>query len=154
LIRSLDRMARIIVVEDSIAQRSALMELLEGDGHVMHGAATAAEAIGTLRSVPIDIVLLDLALPDARGTSALTRIRSAAPTARIVVVSACCDLEWRSFDFSQTRVALVALGADAYVPKPVDMKDLTAALVIPGGPRRASGVRPVLQLDPKARNAS
>ncbi len=125
-------MAGIIVVEDSAPERGALVSLLQGGGHVLHTAATAAEAIALLEHTRVDIVLFDLNLSDGSGIQGLIEIRAAAPEIQIVVVSAFADLAHSDAD-------LFELGADAYVPKPVELSRLRIALQRVA-PRKASGV--------------
>ncbi|MDR5865481.1 response regulator transcription factor [Halomonas koreensis] len=68
----------------------------------------------------LDLVLLDLGLPDAEGLAGLSRLREACPTLPVVVVSA-----------EQERTTIldaIALGAVGYIPKSTPRPDLIAAL--------------------------
>jgi signal transduction histidine kinase len=67
------------------------------------------EALALLRAEPFEIVLLDLGLPDADGTEALTRVSSCSPAVPIVVLSALNDLE--------VAIESMRLGAQEYLVK-------------------------------------
>lgn len=101
--------------------RLGVRAMLEREGFVVAGAtATCAEGVGLLADAHADVVLLDLHLPDATGTEAVTRMREAAPAVPLVV-----------FSVDRTpaliRAALRA-GASGYVTKDAPISRLVAAL--------------------------
>lgn len=65
-----------------------------------------------------DFVLLDLTMPGMSGYEVLEKLRALDPTARVVVISA--DVQ------DQARQRVIAIGALAYVPKPVNTEDVAA----------------------------
>ena len=75
----------------------------------------------------LQLVLLDLGLPDAQGLASLTALRDHAPNARHVVVSA--------DDRPDTVMAAIEAGAVGFIPKTSDLRAMTAALdcVLQGG---------------------
>jgi two-component system KDP operon response regulator KdpE len=107
----------VLVVDDEIQIRRFLRAGFELDGFVVHEAKDAAEALraATLRS--IDLVILDLALPDLDGAEVLERLRSWSSVPVIV-------LSVRSNEAEKVR--LLELGADDYVVKPFGMAELLA----------------------------
>lgn len=108
--------ATILIVDDEAAIRRLLRNTLEGAGHVVLAAATAAEALTQLASSP-DLVLLDLGLPDRDGLELLPVIAGRGRTA-VLVVSA--------RDATDEKVAALDLGAVDYVTKPFDTSELLA----------------------------
>lgn len=80
---------RVVIVDDHPVVRRGLKALLCGqpDLSVVGEAASAAEAAAVLEEVRPDVVLLDLRLPDASGTEAITRILATKLGTRILVVS-------------------------------------------------------------------
>src|SRR4030081_3529203 len=106
-----------LLVEDNPADAELIAVRLEpgpqGAGstpvRIIH-RGTAATACAALRYWAVDVVILDLTLPDARGLEALHRIRDAAPGAPVIVLSGIAD----------QALALEALraGAQDYVMKP------------------------------------
>ncbi len=80
---------RVLVVDDHPLTRSALSSLLEQSSFDVVGeAADGAEAVERARQLQPDLVLLDLAMPGVDGLTALPRVREAAPTCEVVVLTA------------------------------------------------------------------
>ncbi|HET9947295.1 MAG TPA: response regulator, partial [Longimicrobiales bacterium] len=111
---------RILVVEDDPEIRYLLGAILEGEDRDVGCATTGAEALGALEDGAVDVVVLDLILPDVDGRTLLSRIRDSARTAatEVVVVTARTGPE--------VRQECYALGADAFVEKPFDPEALVA----------------------------
>jgi DNA-binding response OmpR family regulator len=109
---------RVLLVEDDDAFASALSDGLSARGYLTTRAASGAAALDALQDVqPVDLVLLDLGLPDGDGLRLCTRIRqlSAVP---VIVVTARGDLS--------SRVQGLRGGADDYVVKPFALAELLA----------------------------
>ena len=82
-------MTRVLIVDDHPLTRSALGSLLGANGFDVVGEASdGIEAIDTARALQPDLVLLDLSMPELDGISALPRLRAAAPTCDVVVLTA------------------------------------------------------------------
>jgi two-component system KDP operon response regulator KdpE len=110
---------RILVVDDEPQLLRALRTTLEGVGYEVETAETGEAALAAASFHPPDAVLLDLVLPDMRGTDVCRELRrwSAAP---IVLVSAVDD--------EAEKVAALDAGADDYVTKPFSIAELQARL--------------------------
>jgi two-component system response regulator RegX3 len=106
---------RLLLVEDDDAIAAPLIQGLERGGHVVERAATGAEAL--VRVAGVELVLLDLGLPDMDGADVCRHIRSVSGLP-IIVVSARGD--------ESDRVLALDLGADDYVVKPFGMRELLA----------------------------
>src|SRR2546425_2272402 len=79
----------ILIVDDHPLTRSALTALLEQNGFSVVGDAADGEAaIEQARKLGPDLVLLDLSMPGMNGLEALPRLREAAPSAEVVVLTA------------------------------------------------------------------
>jgi CheY-like chemotaxis protein/anti-sigma regulatory factor (Ser/Thr protein kinase) len=93
-------LARVVVVDDVLEMRRLLRTALRfgGGGRfaVVGAAGTGAEAVALAARLQPQILVLDLGLPDLSGHQLVTRIREAAPYAKIVVFSggAPDDVEW------------------------------------------------------------
>ncbi|HQU27177.1 MAG TPA: response regulator transcription factor [Acidimicrobiales bacterium] len=107
---------RVLVVEDDRAIASALHRALEREGFSPVTAGTAADALNAL---PVDVVLLDLGLPDRDGVELLARLREVS-SAPVIIVTA------RGTE--EDRVAGLDLGADDYVVKPFGVRELVARM--------------------------
>src|SRR5205823_11185923 len=111
--------ARILVVDDEPQILRALQLKLRGAGYVVDTAATAADALAAAAARPPDAVILDLLLPDGRGTDVAAELRgwTGAP---ILVLSAVGE--------EAEKVAALDAGADDYVTKPFGVDELLARL--------------------------
>lgn len=123
------------MVEDDAGVRRALRRLMVAQGHHVLEAGTSAQARVALSREPVDVVVLDLHLPDGSGLDLLSGIRSVAASASVVVLTG-------SDDGDEMREAL-RRGASAYLRKPLDALTLEAqvSLCLTRGrtPPRASG---------------
>ena len=106
---------RLLVVEDDDAIAEPLVQGLERAGYAVDRAATGAEAL--VRVASVELVLLDLGLPDMDGSDVCRLIRSVSAVP-IIVVSARGD--------ESERVLGLELGADDYIVKPFGMRELIA----------------------------
>jgi two-component system KDP operon response regulator KdpE len=111
--------ARVLVVDDEPQILRALQTNLRGAGYEVETAATAEEALAAAAMRPPDAVILDLVLPDGRGTDVCRELRgwSDAPVLLLSVVGE-----------EREKVAALDAGADDYVEKPFSIDELLARL--------------------------
>lgn len=107
----------VLIVDDEIQIRRFLRTGFELNGFVVHEASTGTDAIRSTTLRPVDIVIVDLGLPDMDGSEVVERIRSWS-TVPIIVLSV------RSAEAQ--KVHLLELGADDYIVKPFGMAELLA----------------------------
>lgn len=83
-------MATVLVVDDVEMFRSIVLHALKGAGHVALGAPDGAAALQLLEMTPVDLILLDLAMPKMNGIQFLERLRADRRFASlpVIVVSA------------------------------------------------------------------
>jgi DNA-binding NarL/FixJ family response regulator len=120
--RAFEQETRVLLAEDHTLVREGLRELLDAQpgiriiGEVSDGREAVAE---TLRLTP-DVVVMDAWLPRLSGLLALTEIRKASPSTRVVMLSA----------YERVGFVVEALreGAYAYVPKSAPASELLAAI--------------------------
>ena len=110
-------MSRLLLVEDDPAIAGALELLLHRDGHTVEAVTTGAEALSPTHN-DVDLLVLDLGLPDMDGLDVCRRLREDGNDVPILVVSA------RASE-ADAVIALDA-GADDYVVKPFRSKELQA----------------------------
>ena len=112
----------VLIVEDNPTVATALVAYLEQEHRVVHLAATATRAEELLAAHPIDIVLLDLILPDRDGRDLLLQLREDPETAGlpVMVLSARAG--------AVTRAECLAVGASEFLEKPADPKVLRQAV--------------------------
>lgn len=86
--QSCSKPARLIVVEDDVEAREALVELLELDGYQVDGCANARTAMASLSKAADDAILItDVTLPDADGITLALDATAKFPSCRVIVVS-------------------------------------------------------------------
>jgi DNA-binding NarL/FixJ family response regulator len=111
-------MERMMIVEDHSAFAQALGLVLGAHTQIAH-ARTLQEGRALLRTdEPLDLVVLDLSLPDGVGTELVPEIRERDPRTSVVILSAREDIG---------EVASEA-GADAAIPKETPLPDIIATL--------------------------
>jgi two-component system cell cycle response regulator len=106
--------ASILIVEDNPNSLELMTYLLGTRGHRGLCARTGAEALQLARAEPVDLVLLDLQLPDLDGYQVLRQLRAMPGFARtkIIAVTAVAMLG--------DRERTLAAGFDHYIPKPIN----------------------------------
>jgi two-component system, OmpR family, KDP operon response regulator KdpE len=112
-------MSRVLVVDDEPQILRALQTSLKGAGYEVDVASTAKEALTTAAVRRPDAVILDLVLPDGRGTDVTRELRSWT-SVPVIVLSVVDDEE--------EKVAALDAGADDYVTKPFGLDELLARL--------------------------
>jgi serine phosphatase RsbU (regulator of sigma subunit)/DNA-binding NarL/FixJ family response regulator len=111
----------VLVVDDSESNRYVLSSWLRRAGHAVIEAATAAEAYAALAARAVDLVILDVQLPDASGLDVCEHIKSDPATEAVPVLHV-----------SATAVAVgdraagLQRGADGYLVEPVEREELLA----------------------------
>jgi len=79
---------RILVVDDELNIRGALVTLLEKKEYQVRGAASAEEALEQLETTPADLVLTDLKMPGMGGMEFLCRLKQKWPDIEVLVMTA------------------------------------------------------------------
>jgi two-component system phosphate regulon response regulator PhoB len=112
------RMARVLVIEDEADLREVLDYNLTKEGHRVTLVATGAEGLRVAREQQPELILLDLMLPDATGTSVCKTLKKDPATREIRVIMVTAKGE------EIDRVVGFELGADDYVVKPFSVREL------------------------------
>jgi DNA-binding response OmpR family regulator len=115
---SLQRL-RIIVVEDSEELCLLLVAGLREFGHEVRGVASGLDLDAAMAEAPADMVILDIGLPGEDGMSIAKRLRRTCKCGIVMVTS---------YGRVDDRVHSFGSGADLYFVKPVDLRELDAAL--------------------------
>lgn len=129
--------ATILVVEDDRTVATATRAFVKGPGRTITVAESAAEALSVLETRDVDVVILDLILPDRDGRDVLVQMREQASTSTVPVVVL------SSTAGAVARAECMAVGADEFIEKPADPESLRAAVArqIENGRRRRDAVR-------------
>jgi two-component system phosphate regulon response regulator OmpR len=111
--------AAVLLVDDDEALTALLIELLGRFGLAARAAATPEEGLRLLRGQPPDIVILDVMLPGMDGFEVCRRIREISRVP-IIMLTARGDVT--------DRIVGLELGADDYLPKPFEPRELVARI--------------------------
>jgi DNA-binding response OmpR family regulator len=109
---------RLLVVEDEARIASFLVRGLRAQGYAVDHVATGGEALSGARDPELDLMILDLGLPDMDGTEVLRRVRESGSRLPILVLTARGEVG--------DRVESLDLGADDYLVKPFAFDELLA----------------------------
>ena len=112
-------MTRILIVEDEASFSEALEFLLGKEGFQVVTAATGTEALRKFEQGGIDLVLLDLMIPEISGTEVCRQIRSKSRTPIIMLTAKDSEVD---------KVVGLEIGADDYVTKPYSSRELVARI--------------------------
>ena len=111
---------RVLVVDDEEGIRFALQSFLEAKGYAVTLAESCGEAEKVFRTTPVDLVVLDFALPDGDGVDLFTRLRAVDGFVPVVMLTAHGSIE--------LAVRAIQRGMDQCLVKPVDLPSLGAVL--------------------------
>jgi DNA-binding NtrC family response regulator len=100
----------VLVIDDEPVLQDVLGTLLGASGFEVHAAMTASEGMRILAEEEVDVVLLDMMLPDRNGLEILPEIRSQVPDLPVIVITAHSSVE--------SAILAMREGAFHYVPKP------------------------------------
>lgn len=134
-------MGKILIVEDEIIIRQSICRLLSRHGHDVFEAESAEDALAQYTLTHFDLILSDLRLPGASGT---TLIEPAAPKPVLVMTS---------YASLKSAIEAMKLGAAEYIAKPFDhdemIKLVNQLLQAPPRPKRALSPGPTQQEMPE-----
>lgn len=119
-------MKKILIVEDDISIHNVLEELLKQENYLTFNAYSGTEALLLLEKEKYDLILLDLMLPGLSGEEIITKINNIP----IIVLSAKIS--------SDDKVNCLLSGANDYITKPFDGKELLARIEVQLRPKNKS----------------
>ena len=111
-------MARILIVEDELPMRTALLETIQAHGYRVALAQDGPSGLERALAEPFDLILLDVMMPGLDGYSVCRELRRRACHSPILMLTA--------KGFVDDRVEGLEAGADDYLVKPFSMKELIA----------------------------
>ena len=109
---------QILVVDDEAAIADLVEVYLRSEGFAVHKSGTAGDALACVDSVPLDLAILDVMLPDMDGFALCRRIREGGKLFPIVMLTARVE--------DMDKITGLTLGADDYVTKPFNPLELVA----------------------------
>ncbi|MBU1225565.1 MAG: response regulator transcription factor [Gammaproteobacteria bacterium] len=128
-------MIRVAIVDDHQIVRTGFRELLSEDVSISIGfeAATGDEALEKLRTLPCDVLLLDISLPGKSGIDVLRGVRQRYPDVRVLILS--------GFPEESYALAMIRNGANGYLCKDCERDELLRAIHMVSTGRRYVSAR-------------
>lgn len=126
---------RILLVEDAIDVAEAICSTFARRGDAVDHVTTVADAEASIAVQDYDVAVLDIGLPDGSGTEVLKALRNRRSVTPVLMLSARTKVD--------DRVSALDSGADDYLVKPFDLRELEArvrALSRRTGPDRAGTI--------------
>jgi DNA-binding response OmpR family regulator len=130
---------RILIVDDDATLRGRLAKYLEGEGFHATTAKDGAEMRDIIAASPVDLIILDLMMPGEDGLT-LTRLLRERSKVGILILTGKGD--------TVDRVVGLEMGADDYLPKPFELRELLAR--VRSILRRVAGARSTGAAEPAA----
>jgi two-component system cell cycle response regulator DivK len=109
----------ILYVEDDFNNRTLVRRVLEAEGYQLVDAANAGQAMKCLKEHKIDLILMDINMPEMDGYALTTRIKSVPEYAKIPIVAMTANV------MRGDRERSLEAGCDGYIQKPIDIDLLT-----------------------------
>jgi two-component system response regulator MprA len=132
---------KVGVCEDHEPIRRVLVRGLRGAGHEVVVAHDGGEALRVLAAARLDVLVMDIGLPDADGRDVVRSLKAAGQHAPVLFLTA--------LGATHEKLEGFAVGADDYVVKPFELSELLARLQVLARRRVAADAAPVgLVLDP------
>jgi len=114
------RKRRVLIVDDDVCIGRTMLPILEDEGFEPDLACNGKEALEKAKDKSYDVALLDINLPDMKGTQLLKAIGQLAPSTVKIMVTA--YPEW------QTSLDALKWGADGYLVKPINPKEIVKTM--------------------------
>jgi len=115
-------MSVILIVEDNEKNMKLVRDVLQVKGYQTLEAATAEDGIALAQAHSPDLVLMDIQLPGMNGIEALGVLRENPATAHIPVIAVTASV------MQQDRKLITEAGFDAYIGKPINLKEFLQAV--------------------------
>jgi two-component system nitrogen regulation response regulator NtrX len=110
----------VLIVDDEEGIRSSLASILSEEGYAVESVATGEDCLERLARGPVDVVLLDVWLPNIDGLETLERMRQQGQLPMVVMISGHANIE--------TAVRATKLGAFDFIEKPLSIESTTRAV--------------------------
>jgi two-component system KDP operon response regulator KdpE len=115
-----NRLENVLLVEDDSSIRRSLKATLSAMGFEIGEASSGEDALTTLRMASYDVLLMDLNMPGMGGVEACRRVRREFPQMSILVLTV--------RDSEEDKIEALDAGADDYITKPFQVRELTARI--------------------------
>jgi two-component system, response regulator, stage 0 sporulation protein F len=111
-------MKKILVADDEMAIRLLYSEELKEDGYEVYVAANGREALEIVDKIPLDLIILDIKMPEMDGIEALRQIKEKRPDLPVLLSTA----------YGEYKQDFATWASDEYLVKSSDLDDLKSAV--------------------------
>ena len=141
---------RVLLAEDNVVNCQLVTRLLEKQGHTVVIAKNGIEALEAVEREELDLVLMDVQMPEMDGLEAIRVIRSNEKISKrhLAIISLTAHV------MKGDREKCIEAGADDYIPKPIQPPNLFAAIERMRNPMRIHKTPPSAPIVPDALNAA
>ncbi len=108
----------ILYVEDNSDNRNLIRRVLEAEGYSVVDAVNAGQAMDKLEKNSIDLILMDINMPDMDGYTLTTKIKGIQTFSRIPIIAVTANV------MRGDREKSLEAGCDGYIQKPIDIDTL------------------------------
>ncbi len=108
----------ILYVEDNQDNRNLVRRVLEVEGYTVTEAKDASQALNRLETGPVDLILMDINMPDVDGYSLTSRIKSIEKYKDVPIIAVTANV------MRGDRERSLEAGCDGYIQKPIDIDTL------------------------------
>jgi len=115
-------MSLILIVEDNDKNMKLVRDVLQVDGYTTLEAVTGEDGVALAQQRKPDLILMDIQLPGINGIEALRILRADPATAPIPIIAVTASV------MQQDRKMITEAGFDAYVGKPLNLKEFRDAV--------------------------
>jgi DNA-binding NtrC family response regulator len=105
-----------LIIDDDPAVRSMLSSILEDEGYSVEAVDNGKEAIRTCEKLPFDVALVDINLPDVKGTELLHKLKQLQPKMVKIIITGYPSIE--------NAVTALNEKSDGFISKPFDPQEL------------------------------
>lgn len=110
----------ILIVDDSHHLSQVIADFLGMQGYHVHVAHDGIEALRSMKEKKMDLVVSDIHMPNMDGFTLMSEIKSRYPKIPVILIT--------GFSISEAKRMAFEKGAEAFLPKPVPLKELKAAI--------------------------
>jgi two-component system, response regulator, stage 0 sporulation protein F len=111
-------MKKILVADDEMSIRLLYSEELKEEGYEVYMASNGREALEVVERIPLDLVILDIKMPEMDGIEALRQIKEKRPDLPVILSTA----------YGEYRQDFATWASDEYLVKSSDLEDLKAVV--------------------------
>ena len=110
----------VLIIDDDPGVRKMLSTVLEDAGYLIEAVAEGKDAIKACSKTPFDVALVDIELPDTKGTELIAKLKKLQPRIITIIVTGRPSVE--------NAIKAVNEKADAYLTKPIEVTELLSTI--------------------------